>query len=218
MIPLVTMGQKKFEGTYLFPKKKGFVTEILTIDNGGVFKYFYYDCQYLKLGQGRIEQTKDSLILKFDRVPGADYQSIKTDYGTGDSVSIKIRVIFKDDSSFLTNGVLFIKNLQSGTGFNSDGLAEFKSKRPLKTDTLVLNQIGYIPVLIPISPNYSSVSGTIILSSTLYFDKGNIIKYRVDRKKGIQVAPGDYYYKRISKGKARQIIKDWDRTSVKLEL
>ena len=212
------MGQNKFEGTYLFPKKKAFVTEILTVDNDGLFKYFYYDCQYLKLGRGRIEQTKDSLILKFERVPGADYQSIKTESMTGDLVSIKIRAVFKDDSSALTNGFITIKNLRTGTAFNSDGLAEFKSIRPTTIDTLELRQLGYIPVLIPISPNYSSVSGTITLSNTFYFDNGDIIKYRVDEKKGIQLAQGDYYYTRISKAKARQIIKDWGRTSVKLEL
>ena len=55
-IPLVTMGQTNFEGTYLFPKKKAFVTEILTVDNLGLFKYFYYDCQYLKLGHGKCEE------------------------------------------------------------------------------------------------------------------------------------------------------------------
>ncbi|CAN5448032.1 hypothetical protein BH10BAC4_BH10BAC4_09230 [soil metagenome] len=212
------MGQNKFEGTYLFPKKKAFVTEILAVDNDGFFKYFYYDCQYLKLGQGRIEQRKDSLILKFERVSGADYQSIKTEYGTGDSVSIKIRAIFKDDSSPLTNGFLAIKNLRTGTVFNSDGLAEFKSVRPTTLDTLELNQSGCIPVLIPISSNHSSVSGTITLSNTLYFDKGDILKYRVDEKKGIQLSPGDYYYTRISKAKARQIIKDWNRNDVKLTL
>ena len=212
------MGQTKFEGTYLFPKKKAFVTEILTVDNNGLFKYFYYDCQYLKLGQGRIEPTKDSLILKFERVPGADYQSVETEYGTGDSVSIKIRAIFKDDSSPLTNGFIAIKHLRTGAVFNSEGLAEFKSIRPTTMDTLELNQLGYIPVLIPISSNHSSVIGTVILSNTLYFDSGDILKYHVDEKKGIQLYPGDYYYTRISKTKARQIIKDWDRNGVKLIL
>lgn len=212
------MGQNKFAGPYLFPKKKAFVTELLTVDSIGLFKYFYYDCQYLKLGQGRIQQTKDSLILKFERVPGADYPSIKTESGTGDLVSVKIRAVFKDNSSVLTNGFITIKNLRTGTTFNSDGLAEFKSIRPATMDTLELNQLGYIPVLIPISPNYSSVSGTITLSNTFYFDNGDIIKYRVDEKKGIQRFPGDYYYTRISKARARQIIKDWDRNGVKLTL
>ncbi|MFN8342045.1 MAG: hypothetical protein U0V64_10290 [Cyclobacteriaceae bacterium] len=217
-IPLVTMGQNKVDGTYLFPKKKGFVTEILTIDRDGRFKYFYYDCQYLKLGQGKIGQIRDSLVLNFERVSGATYQSVQIESGIGDQVSIKIRAIFEDDSSALTNGFIAIKNLRTGTGFNSAGLAEFKSIRPTAMDTLELNQIGYIPVLIPISPNYSSVSGTVTLSNTQYFDNGDIIKYRVDEKKGIQLAPGDNYYTKISKGRARQIIKEWAKNDVKITL
>lgn len=215
-IPLVTMGQSKFEGTYLFPKQKSFVTEILTVDSDGLFKYFYYDCQYLKLGQGHIAETNDSLILKFERISGADYQTIQTKIESGDSISIKLKAIFKDDSSPVSGGLVFIKNLRTGTVTNQEGLAEFKSLRPKTRDTLEINQIGYIPIFVPLDPKYSEVMGTVILSSTFYFDNGDIIKYHIDGKKRIQLYPGDYYYSKISKAKARQIIKDWDRNGVKL--
>lgn len=214
----MTMGQTTVEGTYLFPKKKAFVTEILTVDNDGLFKYFYYDCQYLKLGQGRVKETKDSLILKFERISGADYQTIQTKFEKGDSISIKLKIIFKDDSSPVTGGSVFIRKLQTGTVVNGDGLAEFKSIRPKTKDTLEINQIGYIPIIIPIDPKQSGVIGTVILSNTFYFDNGDILKYHIDEKKRIQIYPGDYFYSKISKAKARQIIKDWDRNGVKLTL
>jgi hypothetical protein len=214
----VTMGQSKFEGTYLFPKQKAFVTEILTIDSDGLFKYFYYDCQYLKLGQGHIVETKDSLILKFERISGADYQTIQTKFESGDSISIKLKVIFKDDALLVKGGSVFIQNLRTGTLINQDGLAEFKSLRPKTTDTLEINQIGYIPIFIPLNPKHSEVTGTVILSNTFYFDNGDILKYHIDVKKRIQLYPGDHYYSKISKARARHIIKDWDRNGVKLTL
>jgi hypothetical protein len=216
--PLVTLGQSSIEGTYLFPKKKAFVTEILTVDKEGRFKYFYYDCQYLKLGQGQIKETRDSLILLFERVSGADYQNIKTTSETGDSISIKIKAIFKDDSSPVTGAFVAIKGLHTGSVLDSKGLGEFKSIRPKTIDTLEVNQIGYIPVFVPIHPNLSRIEGTVFLSNTFYFDNGDVLKYKIDGKKEIQLYPGDYYYSRISKAKARLIIKNWSRNDIKLTL
>ncbi|MFN7602843.1 MAG: hypothetical protein ACK5R0_15740, partial [Bacteroidota bacterium] len=74
------------------------------------------------------------------------------------------------------------------------------------------------PIFVPLDPKYSEVTGTVILSNTFYFDNGDTLKYHIDVKKRIHIYPGDYFYSKISKAKARQIIKDWDRNGVKLTL
>ena len=167
------------------------------------------------MGQGRVEVTRDSLILNFERIPGTEYQKIHTEFGKGDSVLISVKATYKDDSSPVTNGFIAIKKLNTGAVFDSDGLAEFKTIKPKTRDTLEINQIGFAPIQIGIDPNHSKIDATVVLSNTFFFDNGDIIRYKIDKRKGIQVYSGDYYYSKISKSKARRILKDWERDGVK---
>lgn len=204
------------EGTYLFPKTTSFVTEILTIDKGGQFKYYYYDCTYLKLGQGHIKETKDSIILRFERMPKANYQSFDTQNETGDSLSIILNGYYDGDPSIVTGGDVWLKNLQKGTVFNADGKAILTCIRPNINDTLIVKVIGYVPIQIPVYPSNSSISGDVFFSNTFYYDKGESLTYAKDDKGRIQAYPGNYYYSKISKSKAQRIIKKRDRNDAEL--
>ncbi len=220
IVPFLAMGQSKYEGTYLFPTKRVYevVTEVLSIEADGRFKYFYYDQVFVKLGQGKIIESKDSLILKFERIAGADYKDIQTKSERGDSISIHLKVLFKGVSPPRVGGRALIRKLLVGAEIDPRGLSQFRSPRPKTTDTLEVNQFGYFPIVIPIDPKYSSVNGIVIMSNTFYFDKGDVLKYHVDEKRRIQCYPGNYYYSKTSKDKARKIIDDWGRKDVKLTL